>query len=333
MAQNTLKIDDGVKAVRAGQYAGQNITDIIFPESLEEIGERAFADCPDLKRLWIPRTVKSIGREAFWGCGSLRRVFIPDSVESIGHAAFDYRSCEIFCEAPSCPYGWYRDYYETFDYDDNEEQCILSMYESWCGYDVEMSYPEWYSESIPGRKEPRNLCWNAAEERVRAIWEQEEWVLERDTAKRMAHSIQYTRDLERRIEEGALDKIGRRIEEAKQNWRKACEPYRAMQGFYPEEILPAAISYIESLKALEFHYACRHDLNKDYEATWEIFRVYCELVPGFENASFRKELDSVRDALKRLVYYGAGAGGSSEERARIDRAYEESMEAKARMER
>lgn len=73
-------------------------------------------------------------------------------------------------------------------------------------------------------------------------------------------------------------------------------------------------------------HAGNHDLNKDYEATREIFLVYCELAPKFEDASFRKELDSLRDSLKRLVYYGAGAGWAAEERLRIDKAYEECME-------
>lgn len=325
MAYRELRMEDGVRSIRAEQYAGQDITDIIFPQSLEEIGERAFAGCTELERLWIPGSVKRIGREAFWGCGKLRRVFLPASVAEIGHDAFDYRSCEIFCEAKACPSGWYRDYYETIDYDEYQGQMILSLYESWCGYDVEVQYPEWYSEHIPVRIDPRSLRWDADREKVRAIWDRQERVLERETAQRMAHSIQSVRDLERQREESALEGIHRRIEAAERSWKEAEAPYRHPGGRYPEEILPAAAAYIDALKSLKFHYAGSHNLNMDYEATWKIFQVYCELAPRFPDAAFRKELDSVKKALHRLVYYGAGSGMTSEKRERIDRAYEESM--------
>lgn len=325
MAYGELRIESGVKSIPAGQYAGQSITDIIFPPSLEEIGERAFAGCTELERLWIPGTVKRIGSEAFWGCGKLRRVFLPDSVESIGHDAFDYRDCEIFCEAQTCPSGWYRDYYETLDYDEYQGQMILSLYESWCGYDVEVQYPEWYSESIPARTDPRGLRWNAAEEEVRSIWDREERVLERETAERMPHSIQSVRESERQREERALEGFTERIEGARRSWEEASAPYRDLPGTYPEEIFPAAAAYIDSLRSLKSYYVGSHNLNRDYETTWKIFRVYCELAPRFSDASFRKELDSVKKALHRLVYYGAGYGMTSEKRERIDRAYEESM--------
>lgn len=318
MEKNTLKIPENTKTILPSQYAGQNITEIIFPESAEEIGEGAFADCTELTRLWVPKTIKRIGAKAFWGCGKLRRVFIPDSVESIGHDAFDYRSCEIFCEAPSRPSGWYRDYYEELQGD-----MIVLLYESWCGYDVEDSCPEWASGSITTVAEPRSLRWNAKEDEVRAIWEQEEWVLERSTAERSNSSIQHIREWKRQAEENALARLGEKIESAKRRWMEASAPYGDSKTAYPEDIQPAALDYIRALEELKRHHVGNRDIFKDYEAGWEIFRVYCELAPRFEDACFRKGLDDMKRELERLVYYGAGTGGgSAKEEERIQSAYD-----------
>ena len=65
-----------------------DITSILIPSTVTEIGDDAFANCCSLKSLTIPDSVTKIGVEAFRGCTSLKSLTIPDSVTEIGTAAF-----------------------------------------------------------------------------------------------------------------------------------------------------------------------------------------------------------------------------------------------------
>ncbi len=59
----------------------------VIPDSVTEIGERAFRGCSGLSSVTIPDSVTEIGSSAFIGSG-LTSVTIPDSVTSIGEWAF-----------------------------------------------------------------------------------------------------------------------------------------------------------------------------------------------------------------------------------------------------
>ena len=62
--------------------------DLVIPDSVTSIGERAFYDCSGLTSVTIPDSVTYIGESAFSGCSGLTSVTIPDSVTSIGEWAF-----------------------------------------------------------------------------------------------------------------------------------------------------------------------------------------------------------------------------------------------------
>jgi len=51
--------------------------DIIIPDSVTSIGERAFANCTGLTSITIPASVTSIGRGAFSGCTGLESIELP----------------------------------------------------------------------------------------------------------------------------------------------------------------------------------------------------------------------------------------------------------------
>ena len=67
-------------------------TEVIIPNSVTKIGERAFFDKRWLLGVTIPGTVTSIGDEAFSDCYYMESITMPESVAVIGSRAFAY--CE-----------------------------------------------------------------------------------------------------------------------------------------------------------------------------------------------------------------------------------------------
>ena len=62
--------------------------DVVIPEGVTTIGNKAFAHCKNLKSVTFPESVMSIGNEAFAHCRNLNSVVIPESVMSIGDLTF-----------------------------------------------------------------------------------------------------------------------------------------------------------------------------------------------------------------------------------------------------
>ena len=67
---------------------GQEVTDVVIPNSITSINDYAFYNCSALKSVTIPNSVTNIGSEAFYNCSGLTSVTIPNSVTSIGSHAF-----------------------------------------------------------------------------------------------------------------------------------------------------------------------------------------------------------------------------------------------------
>ena len=69
-------------------YGCSGLTSVTIPNSVTSIGERAFKGCSGLTSITIPNSVTTISSYAFSDCTSLTSVTIPNSVTSIGIAAF-----------------------------------------------------------------------------------------------------------------------------------------------------------------------------------------------------------------------------------------------------
>ena len=66
-------------------------TKINIPDSVEEIGCRAFYNCKDLQEVNLPKNLTMIKKLTFDGCTSLEHIELPETLLSIGESAF--RDC------------------------------------------------------------------------------------------------------------------------------------------------------------------------------------------------------------------------------------------------
>ena len=77
-----------------------SLTSIAIPDSVTSIGDGAFSYCESLTSIEIPDSVTSIGYSAFYGCTSLTNVTIGNSVTSIGDGAFFFCNSLTSIEIP-----------------------------------------------------------------------------------------------------------------------------------------------------------------------------------------------------------------------------------------
>lgn len=88
----TVDIQNNVNSI--GNYAFyncKNLRRVIIGNSVTSIGERAFSDCTseNLTEIEIPNSVQSIGNYAFYFCDYLINMTIPNSVATLGVGVFD----------------------------------------------------------------------------------------------------------------------------------------------------------------------------------------------------------------------------------------------------
>lgn len=83
-----VEIAEGSKIIPDRMFSScKYITDVILPESLEEIGIRAFYACRSLGSIKMT-SVKKVSDDAFFGCDNLIEVDLGDSLEALGMQAF-----------------------------------------------------------------------------------------------------------------------------------------------------------------------------------------------------------------------------------------------------
>ena len=78
----------------------KNITGIIVPSSVTEIGGQAFYECSNLKTVSLPNTITSLGEYIFDRCTSLTTVNIPNLLTSLPSCMFDKCSSLADIEIP-----------------------------------------------------------------------------------------------------------------------------------------------------------------------------------------------------------------------------------------
>ncbi len=95
-ASMEVVIPKGVMTIGEGVFDRSNITSIIFPDKIVDIG--TFKNCKLLKKICIPESITSLGSGLeisggmFAGCSSLEIVELPETMEEIGD--YTFLSCE-----------------------------------------------------------------------------------------------------------------------------------------------------------------------------------------------------------------------------------------------
>lgn len=87
----------GVTVTNIGDYAFStfanqtSIREVKLPTTIKNIGECAFANCSNLRKLVInSENLSNIGEYAFYKCSKLSEVTLPDSLKTIDNHAFGY---------------------------------------------------------------------------------------------------------------------------------------------------------------------------------------------------------------------------------------------------
>ena len=85
-----LVIPNGIEYIDEKAFANCKILEsVVIPESLTDIRDGAFYDCENLKSVTFPATLRGIGANAFEYCTALEgNISIPGGVHTIGRQAF-----------------------------------------------------------------------------------------------------------------------------------------------------------------------------------------------------------------------------------------------------
>lgn len=81
---------DGAPVVSTEGYmfAVSDIESIVFPDSMESIGEAMFNACDKLSKVELGKSLKHMGSMAFNGCSALEKVTFPEGMETFDDVIF-----------------------------------------------------------------------------------------------------------------------------------------------------------------------------------------------------------------------------------------------------
>ncbi len=125
-----LVITEGIVSISSAAFSGHcTFKNIVLPDSLEHIGDQAFAQCYYLEKITVnqnsslkhiedaaffecnnltapnfPKSLERIGINAFLFCEKLENISIPSSVKDIGLTAFEPNTLETFVVDSDSPY-------------------------------------------------------------------------------------------------------------------------------------------------------------------------------------------------------------------------------------
>lgn len=82
-------LDEEIKEIGMEALSGTSIENISIPGSVEDINERFFDGCFELKEVKLNNGIKKIKNYAFGGCDALERIEFPNTLSEIGRGVFE----------------------------------------------------------------------------------------------------------------------------------------------------------------------------------------------------------------------------------------------------
>ncbi len=104
-----FEVPDGINYVASYAFSCSSVTEVVLPNTINEIYNYAFLAATRLTKIVLPDSVAKIGSNAFRSCTSLREIVIPETVQEIDSKAFQdcdnllsvtiSRSCKVADDA------------------------------------------------------------------------------------------------------------------------------------------------------------------------------------------------------------------------------------------
>lgn len=80
---NTIPDDGSIRIIGRYAFAARtDLTEIVVPEGVTEIGEGAFSNCSSAKSMHLPTTPNWIGEDAFYACSSLSSITVESGIQT-----------------------------------------------------------------------------------------------------------------------------------------------------------------------------------------------------------------------------------------------------------
>lgn len=84
-------VKDGTVTICQNAFEGENLKEVILPDSVEVIAPYAFADMTELTNVELSQNLKKLNDHAFKGCTALESLVLPESLSEI--AAYTFEGC------------------------------------------------------------------------------------------------------------------------------------------------------------------------------------------------------------------------------------------------
>jgi hypothetical protein len=84
----TTTVPKNVRYIAPNAFQGSAVKNIVLPERLNEIGEKAFRNCTSLTEIDIPQGIRFVEEGTFDGCTALETVTLSKSIERLRKDAF-----------------------------------------------------------------------------------------------------------------------------------------------------------------------------------------------------------------------------------------------------
>ena len=88
----SINIPQNITKIGAKAFAYTNLTSVVVPEAVRELGNSLFCGCTELATVQLPSHITSIPSACFYNCISLKEMPISKNVTSIGDGAFSQTS-------------------------------------------------------------------------------------------------------------------------------------------------------------------------------------------------------------------------------------------------